>query len=70
NAIDIENITMMIHEALINMNNIDENLEDNYKFYIEIAMHLSKLIDEILLEIVQDQYVQYLISKIVKLIEQ
>ncbi|CAG8811588.1 9595_t:CDS:1, partial [Racocetra persica] len=42
----------------------------NCKFYFEQAINLSKLIDEIPLEIEQDQHEQYLANKIVKLVEQ
>ncbi|CAG8787770.1 23844_t:CDS:2 [Gigaspora margarita] len=69
NAIDIENITTTIYKALIMMDNTDENLDSNCGFYFESAINLNTLIEEIPLEIEQGQYEQYLVNRIVKLVE-
>ncbi|CAG8724265.1 8712_t:CDS:2, partial [Cetraspora pellucida] len=43
NAIDLENITSTIYEALVNMDNINENLENNYPVidYEEVEDHVN-----------------------------
>ncbi|CAG8584614.1 8787_t:CDS:2, partial [Racocetra fulgida] len=61
NAIDIENLTTMIYETLISMDNTDESLENDYGFYFESITNLK---------IEKDQHEQYLANRIAKLVEQ
>ncbi|CAG8479548.1 13547_t:CDS:2, partial [Racocetra persica] len=66
---DIENITDTIYKAIVNVDDIDENLE-SVRFYFKIKVNLDTLINEIPLEIEQDQREHYIANKISKLVEQ
>ncbi|CAG8848874.1 2246_t:CDS:2, partial [Gigaspora margarita] len=70
NAVDIENVTDIIYIALINMDNIDDCLESDQEFYIEITISLNTLIENIPSNVLDDQHEQFLANEIVKYIEQ
>ncbi|CAG8676374.1 11133_t:CDS:2, partial [Gigaspora rosea] len=56
-----------IYEALTNVEDIDENLESNHKFYFEQAISLDTLISEIPLDVEKDKYEHYIANKIAML---
>ncbi|CAG8754064.1 554_t:CDS:1, partial [Gigaspora rosea] len=68
--IDVDNIINIVYEALTNVEDINENLESNYKFYFEQAVSLDILISEIPLDVEKDKYEHYIANKIANYVEQ